>query len=82
MLEVSLLARLQHPFIIGYYDHFHDGDELCMVMELAGGGDLDGELRKARKAKEPIWGCGCCKSFGRLAPRSTTRTAAACFTAT
>ena len=54
MLEVSLLAMLQHPHIIGYYDHFHDGDELCMVMECAGGGDLDGELRAARKAGTPL----------------------------
>ena len=54
MLEVSLLATLKHPHIIGYHDHFHDGEELCMVMEVAGGGDLDGELRKARKAGAPI----------------------------
>ena len=38
MLEVSLLSRLQHPYIGGITDHFHDGDDLCMVLELAGGG--------------------------------------------
>jgi serine/threonine protein kinase len=54
MLEVSLLSRLQHPYIGGITDHFHDGDDLCMVLELAGGGDLDKELRHARNTGERI----------------------------
>ena len=54
MLEVSLLGQLHHPNIIGIFDHFHDGDDLCMVLELAPNGDLDGELRRHRKSGEII----------------------------
>ena len=54
LLEVSLLGRLHHPYIIGYHEHFHDANDLCIVMELASGGDLDGELRRHRKAQEHI----------------------------
>ena len=49
LLEVRLLARLQHPNIVGFLDHFHEGNELCIVMELAPD-DLDKELRRAKKA--------------------------------
>lgn len=35
LLEVSLLSRLRHPNIVEYVEHFHDGDELCIVLEYA-----------------------------------------------
>lgn len=53
LFEVSLLSRLQHPNIVGFLDHFHENGELCIIMELAPD-DLDKELRRARKAQDPI----------------------------
>ena len=53
LFEVSLLSKLRHEHIVGYLDHFHDGGDLCIVMELADD-DLDKELRRARKAKQHV----------------------------
>ncbi|CAD5206420.1 unnamed protein product [Bursaphelenchus okinawaensis] len=38
--EVNLLARLDHPNIISYYDSFYDGGVLMIEMEYAEGGTL------------------------------------------
>ena len=52
--EVQLLSRLSHPNIIGYHDAFLEDGQLCIVMELASGGDLAHELAAAQKANEPL----------------------------
>ena len=52
--EVQLLSRLSHPNIIGYHDAFLEDGTLCIVMELASGGDLAHELATAQKANEPL----------------------------
>lgn len=38
--EVKVLAMLQHPNIIAYYDNFVDEKSLIIVMEYAPGGTL------------------------------------------
>jgi len=53
LLEVALLSRLRHPNIVEYVDHFHDGDDLCIVMEVAPN-DLLKELRRAKQLGTPI----------------------------
>ena len=49
LLEVRLLSRLVHPYVISLVDHFHDGNSLCLVMPLAPD-DLDKELRRTKKS--------------------------------
>lgn len=49
LLEVRLLSRLVHPYIISLVDHFQDGNSLCLVMPLAPD-DLDKELRRTKKS--------------------------------
>ena len=46
---MQLLSRLRHPNIIGYEDAFVADGDLCLVMEYAGGGTLEGSLRRARE---------------------------------
>lgn len=40
-----LLASLDHPNIISYYEAFCDHDQLCVVTELVMGGDLGSFIR-------------------------------------
>lgn len=43
--EIRLLASLQHPNIISYFEAFCDHDRLCVVTELVMGGDLGSYIR-------------------------------------
>lgn len=40
MSEVMILAKLQHPNIIKYFDYFTDEQHLYIIMEYANKGDL------------------------------------------
>ena len=42
--EVDAMSNLDHANIIKYIDSFEDGENSCIVMEYAGGGDLTGLL--------------------------------------
>ena len=44
--EARLLAELNHPNIVRYYDSFVDDRKLCLVMTYCSGGDLYGHVRK------------------------------------
>eukprot|EP00752_Nemacystus_decipiens_P006484 g5838.t1 len=47
--EATLLAKLSHPNIVGFWESFFDGpsrDVLCIVMDYADGGDLSSCLRR------------------------------------
>lgn len=43
--EIALLARLSHPSILAYRAVVEDEDEVCLVTELADGGDGAGRLK-------------------------------------
>ncbi|CAD8172262.1 unnamed protein product [Paramecium octaurelia] len=47
--EVRILASLENPYIIGYREAFIRGDNLFIVLEYAGGGDLQQKLEYIRK---------------------------------
>ncbi|KAL4444132.1 hypothetical protein ABPG75_011869, partial [Micractinium tetrahymenae] len=53
--EIRLLASLDHPNIISYYEAFCDHDQLCVVTELVTGGDLGSFLSKMREAEDFLW---------------------------
>lgn len=35
--EIDILAMFNHPSIVGYFNHFSDGDKLLIEMEYANG---------------------------------------------
>ena len=52
--EIQLLQSMQHPHIIRYLDCKMERNELTVVMELAGHGDLARLIKAAVKAAEPL----------------------------
>ena len=52
--EVHILASLEHPFIIRYYDSFVDERKLFLVMEYASNGSLHTVLQQHQKMQTPI----------------------------
>lgn len=48
--EIRLLASLNHPNIIAYYEAFCDHDKLCVVTEIVQGGDLGTFIRQVLAA--------------------------------
>ena len=50
--EIRILASLQHPNIVGYYEAFYESTTKTMniVMEYADDGDLDGKLKQCIKS--------------------------------
>jgi serine/threonine protein kinase len=58
--EIRLMASISSPYIIAYKEAFFDGNLLCIVMELADGGDLlkkiESHKKKGTKFQEyEIW---------------------------
>ena len=56
--EVRILASLNSPYVIRYYDSFIDGDSLNIVMELAENGTLSDALKRSRLKNLPertVW---------------------------
>ena len=55
MKEIELLSTLKHPNVIGYRDHWREPPHLlCVAMELADGGDLDGKWKTAVSTKKLV----------------------------
>lgn len=52
--EVRLLASLNSPYIVGYYEAFFDEniDCLCIVMEYAEQGDLRKQINTIKNQKK------------------------------
>lgn len=50
--EVRILASVEDNSVIGYKEAFYDeaSQSLCIVMEFADGGDLEGLIKKHKKA--------------------------------
>jgi len=40
--EKQLLSSVQHPFVIGLFGNFQDEENIYLVLEYCGGGDLFG----------------------------------------
>jgi NIMA (never in mitosis gene a)-related kinase len=60
--EIRILASVVHKNVIGYKEAFFDEltNQLCIVMEIADGGDLEGKINQAKKLKsfvkeDKIW---------------------------
>jgi len=58
--EIRLLASVRHPYIIGYYEAFCEGDKIYIITEYAEAGDLSRKIKryKARNQafdEEMIW---------------------------
>ena len=60
--EIRILASVNHKNVIGYKEAFFDEltNELCIIMELANGGDLDAKITQAKNLKsfvkeDKIW---------------------------
>ncbi len=32
--EIKIMINLEHEFLIGFYDYFHEKTNLCILMEL------------------------------------------------
>jgi NIMA (never in mitosis gene a)-related kinase len=46
--EIDVLRSLSHPSIIRHIDNFRDGQNLCIVMEFAGAGDLESRIKSMK----------------------------------
>ena len=46
--EIRILASISHPNIIGYKESFYEAEteSLCIVMEFAGGGDMQAKIKE------------------------------------
>jgi len=60
--EIRILASVKHKNVIGYKEAFFDETTniLCIVMEIANGGDLDAKITQAKSLKsfvkeDKIW---------------------------
>lgn len=51
--EIRILASINHPNVIGYKEAFFENKEscLCIIMELADGGDLLQTIENLKKSK-------------------------------
>lgn len=51
--EIRILASISHPNIIGFKEAFIDKDskDLCLIMEYAGGGDLQAKIKECKKKR-------------------------------
>jgi NIMA (never in mitosis gene a)-related kinase len=47
--EVTILSKMNSPFVVRYYDSFIDQDSLHIVMEYCNRGDLQSLLKKAKE---------------------------------
>ena len=54
--EINILRNLDHPHIVRAYEVFDDGQQIFIVMELCGGGDLYARAPYSEKAAAKIVG--------------------------
>ena len=52
--EVHILASLEHPFIVRYYDSFVETRKLFLVMEYAPNGSLHTVLQQHQRTQRPL----------------------------
>lgn len=55
LMEVELMKQLHHPHIVQHRDAFlYNEEDLCIVMDYYGGGDLDSVIRHASDQNKPL----------------------------
>jgi len=71
--EIQFLSNMEHENIIGYYEHWQEPPNVCVVMEFANGGDLDDKYKNAVKTGTLIkedqiggWTSGIVNALGYL----------------
>jgi NIMA (never in mitosis gene a)-related kinase len=65
--EVNLLAKLNHPNIVGFVENFFSSKgELCIVMEYCDSGDLDGYITELKKSKRQMSEDACLDYFVQI----------------
>eukprot|EP00760_Papus_ankaliazontas_P035087 PhM_4_TR7613/c0_g1_i1/m.33271/K08857/NEK1_4_5; NIMA (never in mitosis gene a)-related kinase 1/4/5 len=47
--EIEILAKVNHPNIVRYREHFQDGSLMFIIMEYADGGDLSTRIKDQKK---------------------------------
>jgi NIMA (never in mitosis gene a)-related kinase len=47
--EIEILAKVNHPNIVRYREHFQDGALMFIIMEYADGGDLSSRMKDQKK---------------------------------
>ena len=52
--EIRFLASLHHPNIVQYIDSFTENTNLCLVLEMADGGDLASKIERHLTANSPF----------------------------
>jgi NIMA (never in mitosis gene a)-related kinase len=52
--EINIFKSVKHPYIIEYFDSFIKNPYLCIIMELAGGGDLQHVVKHYSKQQKEI----------------------------
>ena len=67
MNEIRLLQQMQHPHIICYLDCKLEANELTVVMECAGQGDLATLIKTAAKAEAPLGEATAWRLFAQIA---------------
>ena len=67
MNEIRLLQQMQHPHIICYLDCKLERNELTVVMECAGHGDLASLIKDAVKAEAPLGEAAVWRHFAQIA---------------
>src|SRR4051812_45036230 len=60
--EMQMLARFNHPNVVGFYHHFTDQNRLCLVMEFCPGGSLHDRLAQGvcSESQAFTWGLQIC----------------------
>ena len=55
-MEIRILASINSPYIISYKDCFLDEkvNNLCIIMELASGGDISKKINNCKKSRVPM----------------------------
>lgn len=54
MQEINILGRLRHDHVVRLFDSFETQKHVVFVMEMCGGGDLLGYVRRRRKLTEDV----------------------------
>jgi len=52
MAEICILAAMEHPFIVRYFDSFLNGNVLNIITEYAGDTNLSNEIKNQKKKRE------------------------------